>query len=592
MSNLCYIYIYDYQCLHDIHLNLDARYDIMFQRDSMQLYISMTKQPLPQNFWGAGIWSLTGMFGNNGAGKSTAIRFILNAVIDGANNGDVEGIVVYEQNGELYVYHNKKYEQQQRFTILKHDGIRGLRVNTEAQLPKIGTFYYQGHFTPEFSYGDLSTVELSGLYNASEGSRLRNDIEKFANTTDSYLSLPISTYLVAHQSQNNYRICRLLIENRFRDVLKDYKLPRYIIIAPNHGGQDHLKFHPMAKDKFEQVKKYINPSPQSILPGKDEYISMFVHFNLLNAYAEDKLTDVRIIEAWVQLVKTKDDVLAQLSEFARNQNLNTKAVLLNIHKAISTIVRLAHYNPRNSTFYLDAVADKSAIEELMNGLMRSNFYITCRFFDMYYTHSPEAISATLSSGEQAFLNLFSRLFDAVELQPGKFSNITSPSLLLLDEAEIGFHPEWQRRYIKTLLDFLHGLYVIAGFQYQIVVSSHSPILLSDIPVQCCNFLHLLPEGRTINEQKEQNQTFTNNVFQLYRNPFFLHEGLIGAHAKARLVDLEKRLQEGKEVSIDEIDLIGDERLHSYFMSLYAKSDKSAAIRYYKQQLRLLGEDVE
>lgn len=594
MNHLCYIYIYDYRCLHDVDLVIDSRYDYSFNREQMNLTVSSAAHPLPEKFWGTGVWSLTGIFGNNGAGKTTAIRFLLDVVVDGNSINEVNGIVVYECNGELRVYHNKDYEKQKSLTV-SVNGDKKNHLVKNARLPKIETFFYMGHFSPEFSYNDLCTVGLKGLYNASEGFRLRNDIEKFANMSDPYLVKPISTYLVSHISQNNYRICRLLINKDLRSVFKSFSFPQYLFIAPNRGGQDNLKLNELIEKKAQHLSSILTPHPiRSIVPTRNEQLSYFMHFNLLNVYADNPIfaNHHQVVKDWYEFVDTSKDVLEQFKEFAAKQNAEAKRFLLCIYEVLNLINTICHYNEDTAAFYLDIVKEEESVNRLMTEILSNDIFLTSRYFDMYYGRDVDFTSSTLCSGEQAMLNLFSRIYDAIELQPLNYGNIKSPTLLLLDEAELGFHPEWQRTYIETLLDFVHALKVVAGVNYQIVITSHSPILLSDLPVNCCNFLRKDENEPTINDREKQPQTYASNVFELYRNSFFLRNGLIGSFAEKRLDRLIKDIESGKDGVETEIALIGDERLRAYIASLYAKNNKAAAIRYYKEQLKQLGEDLK
>lgn len=105
-KHLCYIYIYKYRKLHDVEVVLDHRFKFSMDRQCMSLAIEKNGRSLPDSFWGSNIWSLTGIFGENASGKTSIIRFILDVVVEGQNNKDVDGIIVYEQDGKLYVYHN------------------------------------------------------------------------------------------------------------------------------------------------------------------------------------------------------------------------------------------------------------------------------------------------------------------------------------------------------------------------------------------------------------------------------------------------------------------------------------------------------
>lgn len=566
-KHICYIYIYDYRCLKDIDLLIDPHFDYSFNRDSMEFNIAPTKTPLPDNFWGSGIYSLTGIFGENGAGKTTAIRFLLDAVVEGNGIKDVPGVVVYEDNGELYVYHNDDFEKEKKLSI-KWDGDVNHTIHADAKLPSIETFFYMGHFSPEFSYSDLCTVGVAGLYNGSEGYRLRNDLEKFANMSDPYLIKPISTYLVSHISQNNYRICRLLINDTFREQFKGFSLPNYIFISPNRGGQDNLKFNPMVEEKRDKIKDYLDPHPHDFIPSREQILAMFLHFNLINAYTDNPFFaegDV-IIKAWYEKVDTNGDVLSQFQKFAEGYEEKIRDVLFTIHNVISRINNLCNFNKDLAGFYLDVVEEKEKVEKLMKDVLSTDFYLTSRFFDMYYSNNDYTASNTLSSGEQAMLNLFSRIYDAIELQPQKFDNVKSPTLLLLDEAELGFHPEWQLRYIQTLTEFVRTLVVVAGTNYQIIITSHSPMLQSDIPVSCCNYLERRAEGHTENSRLLQPQTFAANVFELYRHSFFLRNGLIGSFAMNCIQKMQERLENLYDKNIDnEILLVGDKHIRQYLI---------------------------
>ena len=80
----------------------------------------------------------------------------------------------------------------------------------------------------------------------------------------------------------------------------------------------------------------------------------------------------------------------------------------------------------------------------------------------------------MSSGEKAFLGLFSKLFKAKEQADQKRE--IRKLFLVIDEGEIGFHPQWQREFINRLTSFLE--LVFSPYQVQIFLTSHSPILIS------------------------------------------------------------------------------------------------------------------
>ena len=594
MPHICYIYIYDYRCLYDVDITFDHRYCYSFDPEQTKLSISASVQKLPKDFWGAGIWSFTGIVGNNGAGKTTVNRILLDAVVAGLTTKDLKCLIVYENNKTFQIYHNNPIVTT-TLTVEKTPDVP-YELTTIKQsfnrLPSIDTFFYQGHFSAEFSSSNLCSTELSGLYNASEGYLLRKDFEKFANATDLYYTCPISSYLVSHISQKQQRICRLLINEELRSKITQFRFPRYITFSPNRGGQDHLKFHPLVpKETKEALQGMLDPLPhQGIVPTKEEYIGMFIYFNLLNAIADNLLPSggPEVLKQWRETVDHRQDVMLQFHEFIHNQQDETiKNRLQTINDVLFFIFNLMHYDD-NGVFYIDVFNEKDKIEAILEANILDTFYLTSRFFDMQYRHNFKLGDNQMSSGEEVNLNLYALLYDAIEIRYNKFK-IAQPRLILLDEAEIGFHPEWQRTFINTLLDVLHALNVKPEHDYQVVITTHSPILLSDIPSCCCNYLKRVDDTTTINLRGNIEETFASNVFETYRNSFFLENGMIGKYAETRLKALEEKCKNGDPTAENEIKLIGDHRLQQYFISLLAKSDKDAAIRYHQEQIRKLKE---
>jgi len=60
-------------------------------------------------------------------------------------------------------------------------------------------------------------------------------------------------------------------------------------------------------------------------------------------------------------------------------------------------------------------------------------------------------------------------------------------VILIDEPELHLHPEWQRKYIKVILDAFK-YYVSKGFKFHFIIATHSPYILTDIPVDNIVFL--------------------------------------------------------------------------------------------------------
>lgn len=110
--------------------------------------------------------------------------------------------------------------------------------------------------------------------------------------------------------------------------------------------------------------------------------------------------------------------------------------------------------------------------------------------------------------------------------------------IVLDEVELYYHPEMQRQLIENLIGALERLEApktIGISAINICVLTHSPFILSDIPIQ--NTLKL---GGV--QSFEENQTFAANIHELLRNDFFLKESFMGAFAQRRINEVIDSLQ--------------------------------------------------
>jgi hypothetical protein len=135
----------------------------------------------------------------------------------------------------------------------------------------------------------------------------------------------------------------------------------------------------------------------------------------------------------------------------------------------------------------------------------------------------------MSTGEKAYLNLFSRLHHGVHTLQSH-SNISNSELIyfLIDEPATGFHPQWQKEYLFKLLEFLKAR---VDVRFHIIISSHSSFLISDLQKE-----DVLAFSGNKNLYEIEN-TFGANIHELLADSFFLQNGFIGDFAKNKIEDL-------------------------------------------------------
>lgn len=140
---------------------------------------------------------------------------------------------------------------------------------------------------------------------------------------------------------------------------------------------------------------------------------------------------------------------------------------------------------------------------------------------------------SLSSGEQHLINSILTIayhnYNLLSVKDDsdltKYTNIN----LVFDELELYLHPEYQRVYINNLINVLNKIQEITNqddIYYNILMVTHSPFILSDIPSQ--NILKL-ENGKP--KPNDSVNSFAANIYDLLNDEFFLKNGAIGAYAQ-------------------------------------------------------------
>lgn len=195
----------------------------------------------------------------------------------------------------------------------------------------------------------------------------------------------------------------------------------------------------------------------------------------------------------------------------------------------------------------------------------------------------------LSSGERQFIFMSSTLvYHALNLKsvPTQKRIAYRNICMVLDEIEICFHPEYQRTFINKFLSLIKRMKLNRTFGIDVLIATHSPFVLSDIPQG--NILYL-DEGKNVTEDKNLN-TFGANVNELLCHSFFLEGGFMGEFAKNKIESLVRFLkEESNEDNWDDkranelIDVVGDEVIQLQLRRIYARRFNES--QYYRDWIK-------
>lgn len=175
----------------------------------------------------------------------------------------------------------------------------------------------------------------------------------------------------------------------------------------------------------------------------------------------------------------------------------------------------------------------------------------------------------MSSGEKAMLNLYSRFYSLRNINNNK--NILDV-MILVDEGESYFHPQWQKKYFNTLLEIIK--YLFDKKRVQLILTSNSPFIASDLPND--NIIFLDKEKK---DNMNEVRTFAANIHSLYANSFFIRDGLLGEFAKNKVNQVYKVLNNRNVLTENQkkeiksiINIIGEPVIRNKLTEMLMKKD--------------------
>lgn len=194
----------------------------------------------------------------------------------------------------------------------------------------------------------------------------------------------------------------------------------------------------------------------------------------------------------------------------------------------------------------------------------------------------------LSSGERQFLyQITTIVYHLHNIRSVTERNIRYRNInLVMDEIEICYHPDFQRKFIMRLLNMLKVLKFNEYFHINILLTTHSPFILSDIPQQ--NILYM-KDGKRIDVNLNP---FGENINEILSHGFFLENGFMGYFVEEKINSLVGYLlgennNWTQNSASKMISQIGDEIICSQLRDLLKKKISQKSPEDYKNWL--LGE---
>lgn len=560
---ICYIWVEKFRNFENLGLNLSS--SVKFKYDIIDNILAQNfNEDLPSNFFGESIKDVTGIIGKNGSGKSNALELICKALKGGKSDINSPFFIITEENKKYICYHNFKSKIPPRSDL------------------KIELEEYPGKINP------LKVVFFSNVFDER-----RNDFNSDVSDI-SVNNLSSRNFFVARNKRlSDFQKQINFIQSKYFNSL-EIELPTKIIISnkiwlPKYNFSSQREMYSNNYEKINEIRKNFRLRVRELIPQNkfiqtikygfffdiyDKIIrdyrrrggyttELINEFNLFikdisfNGYT-DEFTDelIEFVEKKIYLLDQEQfDLFSFYNEEEHSSFNNTKRPLIieqleflkDLKFLFSNLnIEATNENSRNriaENFIID-YSSKSSIK-IINDFIR--LFESSNYIDVNWLG--------ISSGHKAYLNLFSSIFE--EIRNSRTQNL----LLCIDEGDLYLHPKWQIEFFSKLITVLPKIY---SGSTQLVLTSHSPFLLSDLPKQNITILDDQFLNSTFNGIDLKLNTFGGNLYDLYSEPFFLGNRRTSDFAYDKIKELIESA-ENKKFSITEknellklSNLVGDE----------------------------------
>ena len=577
---------------------INSKYYVEYNHNNETIYIEKNENYIP-DFWGKSITDCFAIVGENGTGKTMVMNLLMDLcrAVKGNGKPGYKCFFIFEDEESEKIYLNffgiAPPEKNKINTKLPYE------IN-KSKLDDLFNNFYMAYFhnlltrkdyfskyrcTHDFSIGQLIDYSREIVSEMKYDGLSEDKITNYFNNEDFKLLEFLYTYVADNPKDIPFAIPKKI----------------YIEIVDESHDTDFLI------NKAKKVKWGVNE--KNILSIVDEYCGKLTTFFkqtesgwiintirqlLMNCFKSIVFPSVATNNINIECAELFNKMAGQLCLKAKEgleqhkiYNLlveELEKLELNIDKehtiTITATKRFVEWLRNNESSIMEM--ENMGRIEVDTGKDKKNFMknLVELYIPVCFTFPFYIFSFDLSAGEYNFLSLFSNLYYMNKEENTAWHNVfaypaiekNSSILLIFDEAELSMHPRWQRKYMKWILQFCDAIFKEESVQ--IIVTTHSPILLSDFPSQNVLYLKKDKEG-LINTNYNYTKTFGNNIHTIYLNSFFLDDqGTMGAFAEQKINGIARQLSNSTDIQEDqdqlkkEIEFIGEGIVRTKLLELY------------------------
>lgn len=616
---LVYMWIKEYKNIRHQGFNFSPNHEFELTKKEDGEYILEDKimdgnrKNIPKNFFGENIRNITGIIGKNGSGKSSLLECIFNKLtslinydkkwikikesdnfILGENKeskffykllnkGVVEKrdefIAIMKQGKEFYITSNRMFfqvndkepkEEKLEYNLINYSNLLDYDYQFTDRVGDISTSYLFNNYHKIYSHLKKDTENLNGFIEGLIRDLDKNPVELKNVLSKLEKSKKKLNFIDGKAKAIGY--VRTLDMEKQIDYLLKYKGTKLLeflkkeINIPN-GIDFHLRspsfflkenqFGIEKSEPFIKINKIGSNENNETAYKKD--IKLKTSFKLIFLLIQE--TNSATLEEIINNGEVTDTFLNKIIDkyFQNNFQNNSEEIKIML-EALKDLLEKSVYDKLNDKFHIS----------LENGDKFFKFIRKVLQYNTEHTIFSYGWDRNMSTGEKGMFSFFSRLDNLLDNDYSEDKNL----IILIDEIEATFHPEWQRKsldFIRNyLLEYNNENEDSRKINWQLILTSHSPFITSDLPKENVIMLKTYDdEDKETNEkyQKKGNckvvrnktlNTFGANIFDLYKESFFL-TSTFGEFAKGQIKKVVRLLTPiNGEYKEDEIEKNKDE----------------------------------
>ncbi len=570
---LCYIWVEKYRNFENCGVNFSSSEKFDYNhRTGVISYEAINS--LPNNFFeNDRVLDVTGIIGKNGTGKSNLLELACSLLKGGTTAVNANFLIIIKKDDRYECHTSPDLTHINRWDL------------------PIDILIYRSAIEP------LKVVYFSNVYDEREhyfGSRISNLSGNYRFKRNRYASKKTSDFVKQLQFVRSVYMTEseipipteIAVSVKKINTSKLAKSPSFLSVDLALKFEDYLKIFyknlnafPPSKDKlyfhflFLQILELIDIFESEIARFDNHTNLENITEGLIQEIQEIEQTRKRNFDferCWKDWVLKCFDMLLSLDDGGSGDKKKHLVEHIKSFNGNISLLKKFHEFIDSSLLRIQVEGSRSRKQEKY--ILKFEQYSNKleEMFYNYFDRDPKFVLnwLGLSSGHKAYLDFFSLLW--FELKSIKTENV----IIFIDEGDLYLHPKWQADFFYKVITLIPEFREV---NFQFVLTSHSPFLVSDLPTENLVFLSSNDDEKIEVVDLPEVKTFGGNLGDLYIDAFFMEGALVSRFAAKKIQDVVDKINDEKpRLTINDkklIDLIGEDLIKVQIENLLDGSNR-------------------